>query len=317
VRQATLHNFDLIAQKDLREGDWVQLKRAGEVIPQIIAPLVERRESGLEKTVAPAQCPVCGTPVEADPEEVGIFCPNVACPGRRLEGLVHFASRAAMDIRGLSYARIQQMVDAGLVTDVADIFSLKQEDLEGLDRFAEKSAANLVAAIATAKEQPLSRLLFGLGLRHVGSTAAELLARRFGTLDELAKASVDDILEIRGIGEIIAEAVVQYFGDPSVRDLIKKLKKAGVNLEEPRQVEAGGALSGQTVVITGTLPTLSRARATELVEAAGGRVTSSVSKATSFVVAGDEAGGKLEKATALGIEVIDEATLLKRLGVSR
>jgi DNA ligase (NAD+) len=316
VRQATLHNFDLIAQKDLREGDWVQLKRAGEVIPQIIAPLVERREPGLPKTVAPTECPVCHTPVEPDPEEVGIFCPNVACPGRRLEALVHFASRAAMDIRGLSYARIQQMVDAGLITDVADIFSLRQEDLESLDRFAEKSAANLIAAIASAKQQPLSRLLFGLGLRHVGSSAAELLARRFGTLDELAKASVGDILEIRGIGEIIAEAVVQYFGDPSVHELIKKLKKAGVNLEEPRQVEAGGALGGQTVVITGTLPTLSRARATELVEAAGGRVTSSVSKATSFVVAGDEAGGKLEKAKALGVEVIDEATLLKRLSGS-
>ena len=313
VRQATLHNFDLIAQKDLREGDWVQLKRAGEVIPQIIAPLVERRESGLEKTVAPTECPVCHTPVERDPEEVGIFCPNVACPGRRLEALVHFASRAAMDIRGLSYARIQQMVDAGLVEDVADIFALTVEQLVGLERFAEKSAANLIDAIAAAKQQPLSRLLFGLGLRHVGGTAAELLARQFGTLNALAAASVDDILAIRGIGEIIAEAVVQYFADPSVRELVQKLERAGVNTEEPRQVTSGGALSGLTVVITGTLPTISRTQATELVETAGGRVTSSVSKATSFVVAGAEAGSKLEKARALGIEIIDEETLLKRI----
>jgi DNA ligase (NAD+) len=313
VRQATLHNFDLIAQKDLREGDWVQLKRAGDVIPQIIAPLVERREAGLPKAVAPTHCPICHTSVERDPEEVGIFCPNVACPGRRLEALVHFASRGAMDIRGLSYARIQQMVDVGLVTDVADIFSLTVEQLVHLERFADKSAENLVAAITAAKQQPLSRLLFGLGLRHVGSSAAELLARQFGTLDTLANASVEDILAIRGIGEIIAEAVVQYFADPSVKELVRKLKHAGVNTEEPRQVEAGGALNGLTVVITGTLPTLSRTQATELVEQAGGRVTSSVSKATSFIVAGAEAGSKLEKARALGTEIIDEETLLKRI----
>lgn len=313
VRQATLHNFDLIAQKDLREGDWVQLKRAGNVIPQIIAPLVERREAGSRKTEAPTECPICHTPVERDPEEVGMFCPNIACPGRRLEALVHFASRAAMDIRGLSYARLQQMVDAGLVSDVADIFSLTAEQLVQLERFADKSAENLVAAIAAAKQQPLSRLLFGLGIRHVGGTAAELLARQFGTLDALAKASVEDILAVRGIGEIIAEAVVQYFADPSVKELVGKLEKAGVNTEEPRQVEVGGALSGLTVVITGTLPTLSRPQATELVEQAGGRVTSSVSKATSFVVAGAEAGSKLEKARSLGTEIIDEETLLKRI----
>jgi len=313
VRQATLHNFDLIAQKDLREGDWVQLKRAGEVIPQIIAPLVERREEGSRKTEAPTECPICHTPVERDPEEVGIFCPNIACPGRRLEALVHFASRAAMDIRGLSYARLQQMVDAGLVSDVADIFSLTVEQLVPLERFADKSAENLIAAIAAAKQQPLSRLLFGLGIRHVGGTAAELLARQFGTLDALAKASVEDILAVRGIGEIIAEAVVQYFADSSVKELVGKLEKAGVNTEEPRQVEVGGALSGLTVVITGTLPTLSRPQATELVEQAGGRVTSSVSKATSFVVAGAEAGSKLEKARSLGTEIIDEETLLKRI----
>jgi DNA ligase (NAD+) len=313
VRQATLHNFDLIAQKDLREGDWIQLKRAGEVIPQIIAPLVERREGDLPKTEAPTRCPVCGTPVEADPEEVGIFCPNVACPGRQLEALVHFASREAMDIRGLSYARIQQMVDAGLVSDVADIFFLTKDNVVGLERFADKSAANLIEAISAAKAQPLSRLLFGLGIRHVGGTAAELLARQYGTLDALSRAGVEDILAVRGIGDIIAEAVVQYFADPSVKKLIEKLRTAGVNLEEPRQISAGGALSGMTVVITGSLPTLSRTQATELVEAAGGRVTSSVSKATNFVVAGAEAGGKLEKAKALGTEIIDEATLLDRL----
>ena len=184
-----------------------------------------------------------------------------------------------------------------------------------LERFADKSAENLVAAIAAAKQQPLSRLLFGLGIRHVGGTAAEILARRFGTLEALAKASADDILAIRGIGDIIAEAVVQYFEDPSVKALVRESSsKAGVNTEEPRQVEVGGALSGLTVVITGTLPTLSRPRATELVEQAGGRVTSSVSKATSLLVAGAEAGSKLEKARTLrDVEIIDEETLLKRI----
>jgi DNA ligase (NAD+) len=205
------------------------------------------------------------------------------------------------------------MVDAGLVSDVADIFSLTVEQLVQLERFAEKSAAGLVEAIGVAKQQPLSRLLFGLGIRHVGGTAAEILARRFGTLDALAKASADDILAIRGIGDIIAEAVVQYFADPSVKALVRKLEQAGVNTEEPRQVEAGGALSGLTVVITGTLPTLSRPQATELVEQAGGRVTSSVSKATSFLVAGADAGSKLDKARMLGVDIIDEATLLKRI----
>jgi DNA ligase (NAD+) len=315
VRQATLHNFELVARKDLRIGDWVQVKRAGEVIPQIIAPLVERRpDGGLPAVVTPQKCPVCGTKVEQYPDEVAVYCPNVACPGRRLEALVHFASRGAMDIRGLSYARIQQVVEAGLVADVADIFSLTERQLVELDRFAEKSAAGLVAAIEAAKAQPLSRLLFGLGIRHVGSTAAELLARHFGSLDKLREASAEDILAVRGIGDIIAEAVVHFFADPSVRKLIKKLEKAGVKLTEPRQVASGGALSGLTVVITGTLPTLSRSQATELVESAGGRVTSSVSKATNLLVAGTDAGGKLDRAQALGTEIIDEAELMRRIG---
>jgi DNA ligase (NAD+) len=313
VKLATLHNFDLVHQKDLREGDMVQVKRAGEVIPQIIAPLVDRR-SGTEAIKAtPTHCPVCGTAVERDEGEVAIYCPNVACPGRRLESLVHFASRGAMDIRGLSYARIQQVVAAGWVTDVADIFSLTVEQLVSLERFAEKSAANLVAAIEASKRQPLSRLLFGLGIRHVGGTAAELLARQFGTLDALAAASIDAVRDVRGIGDIIAQATGRFFADPTARHLIEKLRKAGVNMAEPRHVSAGGALSGLTVVITGTLPTLSRGQATELIERAGGRVTSAVSKATDLLVAGAEAGSKLAKAQELGTEIIDEAELVRRV----
>ena len=320
VRLATLHNFDLIRQKDLRRGDWVQVKRAGEVIPQVIAPLTERRvelDPPPEPTVEPTVCPSCATPVERDPEEVALFCPNVACPGRLLEGLVHFAARDALDVRGLSYARILQLLDAGFVRTPADLFAITVEQLLTLERFAAKSAQNLVDAIAAAKQQPLSRLLFALGVRHVGATAAQLLAREFGSLPALRQAlaapdAAERVGKIRGIGRTIAESAVAYFTDPSAQPLLDALEREGVALVEPRAVETSGALRGRTVVITGTLPTLSRSAATELVESAGGRVTSSVSKATSFVVAGEEAGGKLEKARALGIEVIDEAELLRR-----
>jgi DNA ligase (NAD+) len=314
VKLATLHNEELIRSKDLRIGDWVQVKRAGEVIPQVIGPVPERREGTEQIWHMPERCPSCGTPVEHDEDEVAIYCPNVACPGRQLEGLVHFASRGAMDIRGLSYARIQQLLDAGLIHDFADIFSLTTEQLVSLDRFAEKSAENLVAAIQSSKGQPLSRLLNGLGIRHVGAGAADLLARHFGTLDALAAAGEEQILDVRGIGEIIARSVVSYFANPTTQRLIEKLRKAGVNFTEPRAAAAGSGLSGKTVVITGTLPTLSRQDATELIEANGGHVTSSVSKSTSFVVVGDDAGSKLEKARTLGIETIDEAELLRRIG---
>jgi DNA ligase (NAD+) len=316
VKLATLHNFDLIAEKDLRVGDWVQVKRAGEVIPQIIAPLVDRRDKDHPPPVmeVPTRCPVCDTPVQRDAEEVAIYCPNVSCPGRRLEALVHFASREAMDIRGLSYARIKQLVEAGLVTDIADLFHLTAPELAALDRLGEKSAAALVAAIAESRQRPLARLVFGLGIRHVGSTAAELLARRFGTLDGLAAATESDILAVRGVGATIAHAITEYFGDPTAKRLIAKLRRAGVNFAEPRHVEAGGVLDSMAVVITGTLPSLSRDQATALIEAAGGRVTSSVSKATSFVVAGSDPGSKLAKAQGLGVEIIDEAELSRRLG---
>jgi DNA ligase (NAD+) len=316
VQLATLHNFDLIRAKDLRVGDVVQVKRAGDVIPQVIGPVPDRRDPNNppRKTPIPRKCPSCGTPVERDEEEVAIYCPNVACPDRQLEAIVHFASRGAMDIRGLSYARIEQFIGASLVHDVADLYGeeLTLDRLTSLERFAEKSAENLLDAIDASKQQPLSRLLFGLGIRHVGQTAAQLLARHFGTMDAVAAASADDILAIRGIGEGIALAVVAFFHDPSGRDLVRKLAERGVNMKEPRSVSAGGAFKGMTFVVTGTLPTLSRTQATELIESQGGRVTSGVSKATTAVVVGDDAGSKLEKARTLGIETIDEAELRRR-----
>ncbi len=314
VKLATLHNEDLIHRKDLREGDVVQVKRAGEVIPQIIASVPEKSEPRGKPWRMPLKCPSCGTPVERDEEEVAVYCPNVACPGRQLEGLVYFASRGAMDIRGLSYSRIEQLIDAGLVGDAADIYSLTRDELLALEGYADKGTGALLAAIDTSRAQPLSRLLGALGIRHVGSIAAQLLARHFGTLDAVAAASIDDISSVRGVGPVIADGVVKYFRDPAAQKLVEKLRDRGVSFGEPMQVAAGGALTGKTVVITGTLPTLTRPKATEAVERAGGRVTSSVSKSTSFLVAGEDAGSKLEKARTLGVEVIDEAELLRRIG---
>jgi DNA ligase (NAD+) len=317
VSRATLHNEDLIAQKDIRIGDWVEVVRAGEVIPQLLGSLPERRDGSERPFVMPDVCPACGTPVERPADEVMRYCPNVSCAGRVLEGIVHFASRGAMDIRGLGYERVRQLLDAGLIHDVADLYHLEVEELVRLDRFAEQSASQLVAAIAASKVRPLSTLLFGLGIRHVGSTVAQLLARRFGSMDALMTATEVEINDVPGIGGAIAEAVVHFFGERRNRTLIERLRKAGLTFTEPAAVQEGGPLSGTTYVLTGTLATLSRTEATALIERAGGRVAGSVSKKTDAVVAGEEAGGKLDKAKALGIEVIGEAELLKRVGERR
>jgi DNA ligase (NAD+) len=311
VQLATLHNFDLIRAKDLRVGDVVQVKRAGDVIPQIIGPVPGKRDPKNPPKAyrPPKRCPSCNTPVERDEEEAATYCPNVGCPDRQLEAIVHFASRGAMDIRGLSYARIEQFIAASLVHDVADLYALTVDQLTALDRFAGKSAEALVEAIVASKLQPLSRLLFGLGIRHVGQTAAQLLARHFGTMTALSKATADDISAIRGIGEGIALAVVAFFHDPSARELVRKLAEAGLTMSEPKSVASGGAFKGMTFVVTGTLPSLSRAQATELIESQGGRVTSGVSKATTYVVVGEDAGSKLEKARTLGIRTIGEEEL--------
>jgi DNA ligase (NAD+) len=226
---------------------------------------------------------------------------------------VHFASRNAMDIRGLSYARISQLVDAGLVRDAADLYALEAGKLSELERLAEKSAEGLVAAIAASKAQPLSRLLFGLGIKDIGETVAKQIARHFGTMDAIASASLDDVLAVHGIGDTIAESLVSWFSDEKARALIERLRDAGLTFDEPR-VQTSGALKGLTVVITGTLPTLSREQASALVEENGGRVGSSVSKKTSFVLVGEDAGSKLEKARALGVETIDEAEFVRRVG---
>lgn len=313
ITYATLHNFDLVAEKDLRVGDTVQVKRAGEVIPQVLGPVPERR-TGTERAVhAPTRCPRCDTPVARDAEEVAIVCPNHDCPGRRLEALAHFTSRDAMDIRGLSHQRLEQLIAAGLVHDAGDLYALTVEQVRGLERFADRSADQLIAAIQTSTAQPLSRLLNALGIRHVGAESAKLLARQFGTLDALQAASVEALEAIHGVGRTMAEAVHDWGRDPSVVRVLTKLRAAGVRTDEPQATATGGAFAGMKIVLTGTLPTLARHEATARIEAAGGKVTSAVSKATDLLVAGEEAGSKLEKAQQLGIPVIDEAELLRRL----
>jgi DNA ligase (NAD+) len=314
VSSATLHNEDLIAEKDIRIGDWVEIIRAGEVIPQVVRPLVERRTGEERQFRMPDRCPACGTPVDRPEDEAMRYCSNTTCPGRVLEGIVHYAGRDAMDIRGLGYERVRQLLEAGLITDVADLYQLTVEQLVELDRFAEQSAEQLVAAIDASRARPLSTLLFGIGIRHVGKAVAVLLARRFGSMDALRSTSESAINDVPGIGPAIAEAVVAFFAEPRNRRLLERLERAGVQMTEPRAVASGGPLAGKTYVLTGTLPTLARARATEMIEEAGGRVAGSVSKKTDAVVAGEEAGGKLEKARELGVEIIDESELLRRLG---
>lgn len=311
VSNATLHNADLIAAKDIREGDWVEVTRAGEVIPQILGPVKDRPRGGTTFQM-PERCPSCGSQVEHPHDEVMTYCPNISCPSRILESIVHFAGRSAMDIRGLGYERVRALLDSKLIDDVADLYELTPARLLTLEGFAEKSAGQLVDAIADSKRQPLAPLLFALGIRHVGEQGAKLLARHFGTMKALASASVEEIGEVRGIGPAIAEAVAGFFMDARNRDLLKRLKELGLTLQQTATATGPRPLADQTYVVTGTLPTLSRQQARDLIEAAGGHVSDSLSKKTTALVVGADPGSKLDKAKTLGVEQIEEAELLRR-----
>jgi len=312
VSNATLHNAELIAAKDIRQGDWVEVTRAGEVIPQVLGPVRERRTGAEKPYRMPERCPSCGSQVEHPHDEVMTYCPNISCGARILESIVHFASRSAMDIRGLGYERVRALLEAQLIDDVADLYELTPPRLLTLEGFAEKSAQQLVDAIADSKSQPLSSLLFALGIRHVGAQGAKLLARHFGTMKSLAHASADEAGEVRGVGPAIADAVAGFFAEPRNRKLIERLEKLGLTMKETETATGPRPLADQTFVVTGTLPTLSRQQARDLIEAAGGHVSDGLSKKTTALVVGADPGSKRDKAKALGVEQIDEAELLRR-----
>jgi DNA ligase (NAD+) len=315
VKLATLHNFEDIARKDLRVGDRVLVKRAGEVIPQVVGPVLEQRTGGEQPFVPPERCPACGTAVERPAGEVAVYCPNSSCRARIFWGLVHFVSQDAMDIRGLGERTAAQLLEKGLVTDYADLYHLAEVDLLKLEGFGTVSARNLVAAIEASRQKPLSRVLYALGIRHVGQHAAQLLAREFGSMERLLSADAVQLSAVHGIGTTTAGALAAFASEPRNRELIARLGDAGVNLTEPVERAERSTLAGRTFVITGT-HAMSRKELTSLIERHGGRVAGSVSRTTDYLVAGESPGSKLDKARELGVSVLDEQGLLTLAGAA-
>jgi DNA ligase (NAD+) len=317
VRQATLHNFDYIRDKDIRIGDRVALKRAGDVIPYVIGPVVSVRSGAEREFIPPQTCPACGQQVEHFEGEVAWFCVNAACPAQLVRNLEHFVSRGAMDIVGLGIRIVEQLVESGLVSDVADLYTLKRDALLLLEGFADKKADNLLESIETSKSQPLARLITALGIHGVGEVVAADLARAYPDLDQLSRMSLEELQNVEGIGPNIAQAIVDWFARLANQSVLQKLRQAGVwpRSEVGRVLEVGPRpLDGLTFVVTGTLEGFSREGAKEFIESHGGKVVDSVSKKTSYLVLGENPGSKLDKARSLGVEVIDEAGLRRLAG---
>ena len=312
VRQATLHNEDYIRERDLRIGDWVVVERAGEVIPQVVAVVTGRRTGQEQGFEMPAKCPSCGQPVVRPDGEAMRLCVNTSCPAQLVRLLEHFVSKGAMDIDGMGIKQTSMLLDNGLIEDVADLYSLRKEDLLELERMAEKSVTNLLAAIEASKERPLSRVLLALGVGHVGSEVAELLARYFGSIESLTEATEDELTAIPSIGPKIAATVVAYFKNESNRRVIEKLRTAGVRLEDETRAEpARQPLSGLRFVVTGRLQDFSRSQIEDAIKEAGGAVSGSVSRKTDYLVAGEDTGAKLADAEALGVSILAEADFRK------
>lgn len=311
VSRATLHNQDFIAEKDIRVGSRVVLRKAGEIIPEVVAVL--SRPEGSQPYRLPETCPSCGERVTRVEGEAATRCTNPQCPAQLLRNLIHFASRDAMDIEGLGPAILEQLLQAGLVSSPADLYTLETKQLQKLDRFGKKSAENLVASVERSKGNDLYRLVYALGIPHIGAKAAQVLCGAFPTMDQLQEASEEELAQIEGFGGIMAKEVAAFFQKDSAKELVARLKELGVNMEARRQETQSAALAGRTFVLTGTLPTMSRKEATQLIESHGGKVTSSVSKKTSYVLAGEEAGGKLDKARQLEIPILTEEELLRML----
>ena len=312
VTNATLHNQDFITEKDVRVGDTVLVQKAGEIIPEIVSVLKEQRPEGTVPYHLPDHCPVCGAPVVRDEDGAALRCTGAECPAQLLRHLVHFASRDAMDIEGLGPAVVENLVNAGLLKAPGDLYRLQADEVEKLERMGKKSAENLVAAIAKSKENDLSKLLFAFGIRQVGQKAAQVLARQFGSLEALEAATEEELTAVPDIGGITAQSLTAWFQDPQSKHLIETLKEAGVNMSS-RAEPVGDKLAGLTFVLTGELEHFSRKEAGEKIQAMGGKVSGSVSKKTSYVVAGEAAGSKLRKAQELNIPVLDETALIALL----
>ncbi|HEX3011653.1 MAG TPA: NAD-dependent DNA ligase LigA [Syntrophomonadaceae bacterium] len=313
VSRASMHNFDLVAEKDIRVGDMVLIHKAGDIIPEILRPLPEKR-TGQEIVVDPPEnCPACGSRAVRSEGEVAFRCENINCPARIKESLIFFASRDAMDIEGMGPSIIEQLVARKLVGNIADIYSLNELQVTGLERMGHKSSANLLEAIESSKNRPLFRLVTALGIRHIGAKSARLLTSKFKDIEELESATIDELISIPDIGAIMAESVVQFFGEPRNLETIKRLKAAGVNMVEEEQQVTNQVLAGKTFVLTGTLDSLTRPEAEERIGNLGGKTAGSVSKKTDYVVAGRDPGSKYDKALQLGIKILNEEEFLQLL----
>ena len=315
VKRATLHNLDFIREKDIRQGDYVKIYKAGEIIPEIATVLKDKRNGEEKPFEMPETCPVCGGPVSRVEGEAAYRCTNPECGGVVREKLIHFASRDAMNIEGLGPSVVDSLLAYHLVSDPADFYTLHTEDIEQIERMGEKSASNLVAAIANSKERGMAKLLFGLGVRFLGAKGAELIAQRYHTMQALQEASASDIQETEGIGKVIAGSLYDYLHDMKNLMVLDKLRNAGVLMDEVVEEVTGGAFEGEMVVLTGKLSRMGRREAGDIIKAQGGQVGSSITNKTTLVVAGEDAGSKLEKARAKNIPVIDEETFLQRAGV--
>ncbi len=320
VTNATLHNEEELTRKDIRIGDTVVVRRAGDVIPEVVRALPEKRPEGATRFVMPLHCPVCGSSVVKLPDEAVARCSGgLFCPAQRKQAILHFASRRATDVEGLGDKLVDQLVDRGIVKTPADLYKLGVAALAELERMAEKSARNLVGAIDKSRNTTLARFIYALGIRNVGEATAADLARHFGGFDRLAKASEEELQQVRDVGPVVAMSIRRFFNEPHNLEVVEQLRAGGVRWEESATApeKSAGILAGKTFVLTGTLPSMTRDEAKERIESNGGKVVGSVSRKTNFVVAGGEAGGKLDKARELGVSIVDEAGFLKLLGESK
>ncbi|MDI6892825.1 MAG: NAD-dependent DNA ligase LigA [Actinomycetota bacterium] len=314
VSRATLHNEDEMRRKDVRIGDTVVVQKAGDVIPEVVAPVTSKRTGAERVYRMPKKCPVCGADVVRPPDEAVARCTGIACPAQIFEHILHWASRGAMDIDGLGPAVVSQLLEKGMIEDVADLYYLTREDLLTIEHFADKAAENLLNAIEVSRNRPLSKLLFGLGVRHVGSHVASILAKHYPSMENLKKASYDDLMMTKEVGPRIAESVVAFFKQNRNLRVLDKLKQAGVRMKEARKAEVPQRLARLTFVLTGTLTRFTREQAKEIIEGLGGEVSSSISRKTDYVVAGEKPGSKYDKARELGVKILDEEEFVRLIG---